>query len=135
MEKVIEFMSDLWDTFTVGPAPKLNIDYLVEGAANRGLKWKVTYRVNKIIKDFHSENHKFGKSGQPPSRVKRDDYREAPYSNMFLLYKSESHDDISLMEVYYIKRFKHFKKNDNISEVLGHKMVAYEGKYYLYLVV
>lgn len=132
MEPLTRFFKDLWDTFIMGPAPALNNEHLMEGASGRGLKWKITYRVNKILKEF--PNHKFGKSGQPPNRAKYKDYREAPHTNMFLLYQSESADDVSDMEVYYIKRYKHLKNNENKSELRTHPMRSYDGKYYLYLV-
>ncbi len=130
------FLNDLWKTFTVGPAPKLYYDHLVEAdEINRGLKHKITRRANIILNSHPNNNHKFGKSGQPPRRVDWDEYRKAPYSKMFLLFKSKNHSHISSMEVYYIKRYKHLHKNDNVSELETHTMKSHDGFYYMYIVV
>jgi hypothetical protein len=136
MEKLKSAFQNWWDTLTIGPAPEIHVDHLVESASNSsGLKWKITYRVNKIIKDHGEDKHKFGKSGHPPYRVTMEDYRSEPYTKMFLLYQSTSADEISQLEVHYIKKYKKLKLVENKSETPNHKMVSYEGKYYLYLVV
>jgi hypothetical protein len=135
MEELIQFISDWWDTVTIGPAPKLNTEHLVENSSGRGQKWKITYRVNRLLKNFPDQQHKFGKSGQPPLRVKKEGYRSAPYSNMFLLCKSQSEKEISELEVYYAKRYKHLENNDNKSLSPHHKMRSHDGHYFLYLVV
>lgn len=135
IEDLTKAISGWWKDLTIGTAPKINTDYLVVGKIGKGLKSKITRRVNKILIANSEANHKFGKSGQAPFRADRDDYRVNPYSTMFLLYESYSEKDVSEMEVYYIRLYKHLKRNDNISEAIGHPMRSYDGLFHLYLVI
>ena len=136
MDGLLGFFRDIWRNFSIGDAPDTHANYLVENIEpSRGLKHRITRRTNLILEEHVGKNHKFGKSGQPPQRADWDEYRKAPYTKMFLLYKSKDADHISEMEVYYIKRYKHLKKNDNVSEALNHNMCSHDGFYYLYLVI
>jgi hypothetical protein len=136
MDGLSGFFRDLWRSFTIGDSPNIHHHHLVENIEpGRGLKHRVTRRTNLIINEHAGKNHKFGKSGQPPQKADKDEYRKAPYSKMYLLYKSKNPDHVSELEVYYIKRYKHLKKNDNVSEALNHGMRSYDGHYYLYLVI
>ncbi len=83
---IIEFFNDLWKSFVTGDAPNLDDNFIVDGIEpSRGLKQRITRRANIILEQNGAKNHKFGKSGQPPQRIDWDDYREAPYTKMFLL--------------------------------------------------
>lgn len=136
MEKFLEFLSGWWKEDAYGKTPEVIDSHLQTGDVGRGLKWRITWRAGRIISKHSSNNHKFGKSGQPPERVKFDDYtNDNPYTKMFLLYESKSKAKVSEMELYYIKKYKQHPKNDNVSETDKHDMKSYNEKYYLYLVI
>jgi hypothetical protein len=130
-----EFLSSWWKGDGYGTPPEVITDYLVSGDINRGLKWKISFRANKIIAK-HGSNHKFGKSGQPKKRAKANDYtHEEPYTKMFLMYESPAEDNVSKMEVHYILKYQDLTENDNVSTTEEHKIVSLNGKYYMYLVI
>lgn len=125
-----------WIEEKYGVAPKPNDDHLQTGEFSRSLKCKITRRVNKILSEHSSKRYKFGKSGQPHERVKKDDYKnEEPYTIMFKLYESTSEKFVSDFEAYYIKLYKKHQMNDNERDTTKDGMASENGKFYLYLIL
>ena len=135
METVIDFLKSLWKDISIGEAPEPIFDHIVDGSINRSLKWKITFRVNRIRNAYPGSNFKFGKSGHPPTRADFNDYRGKPYTKMYVLYESESEKNVSGMEVHYIQKYQHLENNDNKRVTDKDQMTSYDGKYYMYMVV
>ena len=138
IEKTVfeSFSSWLDDVFT-GKSPKLDSSYCVVGRVNHSLKLHITKSINEIINKHGNKRktYKIGKSGRSPKRAEFDDYRSGLYSQMFLLYESESIKNIEDMEIYYSIKYKTEKRCDNKDTKSLGKMVSINGKYYLYLVI
>ena len=126
-----EFWLSVWNG-----SPLQIEDIAITGIINSGLKRKITISINNIIKQESINAFKIGKTGDAQIRTDKKDYR-ADYSTMYLLYKSTSKENISSIEVDYIKKYKktHKDKIDNIIEHKAGKMFSYDGYYYLYIVV
>lgn len=136
-KNVFESFSSWLDDVFVGTPPKLDSSYCVVGHINQSLKLHITKSINEIINKHgnKSKRYKIGKSGNSPKRAEFDDYRSGTYSEMFLLYESESVKNVESLEIYYSKKYKPENRCDNIDTNSLGKMVSIKGKYYLYLVI
>ena len=124
-----------WKNVSEKEAPDVHLNHLVlDGKNEMGLKQKISRRITFICNE-HKDKYKFGKSGQPFFRATGTPYVDEPYKKLFLLYRSKDKFEISKLEVYYIKRDKHLKKNENERESEHDKMVPYKEHFYLYIVV
>lgn len=138
IEKTVFQSFDSWlDDVFVGNSPILYDDFCVVGANNRSLKLHITKTINEIInkRGNKRKTYKIGKSGNSPKRVEFDDYRKGTYSEMFLLYESESVKNVEDLEIDYSTKYKPDKRCDNKDTKSLGKMVSIKGKYYLYLVI
>ncbi len=119
-----------------GETPKPNIDYMViDKTFGRGLKWMITYRVNRILDKHPGKSYKFGKTGQGITRAEWDDYVNSSYRNMYFLYETTSENHVSELEVYNIKKHKQESKNDNIRDTKFDNISRESGRYHVYLMI
>jgi len=138
IEKTIFESFDSWlDTVIIGKPPKLYDDYCIVGRVNASIKNHITKIINEIINKHGNKRktYKVGKSGRTSKRAEFDDYRSSLYSEMFLLYESESVKNVEDLEIYYSKKYKPENRCDNIDTKSLGRMVSINGKYYLYLVI
>jgi hypothetical protein len=126
-----------WISGLFSNAPEVDHRHLVEGEIGKGLKNKVTRRVNYVLAEHGDRTYKIGKTGQPDLRVEYEDYSSSSYKKMYLLYQSDKKEHISHMEEYYIKLYKkkHPHRSDNIQMYSGGGMRSFDGKYHLYVII
>ena len=126
-----EFWLSIWN----GAPPKIE-DISITGIINSTLKRKITSNINLIINKEEVNAFKIGKTGDSRIRVDKNDYR-GKYYKMYLLYRSTSKDNISSIEVDYIKKYRktHPDKIDNITTHKVGNMYSYNGYYFLYIVI
>lgn len=127
LDKIIKHV---WD----GSKPNIDYQHCISGIINPTLKRKLTTNIKKIIND-HSF-FKIGKTGDPYIRADKTDYRKN-YYHMFLIYKSTSKKNISLLEEHYIEKLMLLypdKTRNKRVIAYGKEMFTYEGYYYLYIV-
>lgn len=123
-----------WKNFWTGTKPAIESSWCIQGRINQGLKTKISRNINKII--VHHEDFKIGKTGDSYIRSDYKDYRR-DYTHMYVLYKSKSANNVSLLEEYYIEKYmrSHPEKNKNKRvKAPGKRMYTYDGFYYLYMV-
>lgn len=122
-----------WKTFWKGAKPIENKDFVVTGMVGRKTKIAITKNINSIIEDCNS--FKIGKTGDSYIRADQNDYRK-DYVNIYLLFKTTSKENVSLIEEHYIKKYmkSHPSKIDNITFKRAGKLYSYDGFYYTYIV-
>ncbi len=96
--KMDEFWRKIWN----GSPPQIE-DIAITGIINSELRRKITISINNIINQESINAFKIGKTGDAQIRTDQKDYR-SEYSKMYLLYKSKSKENISSIEVDYIKK-------------------------------
>lgn len=138
IEKNLFESFDSWlDDVFIGKPPVLDSQFCVVGRINHSLKLHITKSINTIINKHGNKRktYKIGKTGHSPKRVEFDDYRKGSYSEMFLIYESESVKNVESLEIYYSTKYKPENRCDNKDTKSLGKMVSINGKYYLYLVI
>ncbi len=127
--------SRFWKNFWTGTKPTIEKKFCQTGNVNQSLKNRITKNINVILA-HHCKPFKIGKTGDAYIRSDHKDYR-TDYHHMYLLYKSTSKKNVSLLEEHYIAKFmkSHPELNQNKRiNAPGKEMYSYDGYYYLYLV-
>lgn len=135
-EDLLNSLSNAFSGTSHGIVPTSNKDHMVtDKTYGRGLKWMVTYRVNKILEKHPGKSYKFGKTGQGITRAEWDDYVNSSYGNMYFLYESKNENHVAELEVYYIKKHRQESNNDNVRDTKYDNISRETGRYHVYLVI
>lgn len=133
----ISFLDRIGMRLDHGYAPDVHTKYIIYEAPKKYTKILITQNINSILATYKGQRFKIGKTGDAEYRAHQVDYREAPFENMYLLYKHSNQGIIAEYEKYYIRKFKELfpRRCANIQMHSGGGMISVNAYYYLYLVI
>ena len=135
MSNLLEQIRKGFKDFFIGEAPIPIDSYCITGVPTRINKSIITKNINFILSQNTGKHFKFGKTGNVLTRTDQKDYRTAPYTKIFLLYKSRNKYFVEALERYYSFKYNHQKLNDNVDILSLGTMRSYDGFYFLYMVI
>ena len=135
MDNFLEQIRKDFKDFFIGEAPLPTDKYCVTGVPTRINKTIITKNITFILSQNRDKHFKLGKTGNVPLRIDKKDYRTAPYTKIFLLYKSRNKSFVESLERYYTIIYKPQKLNDNIDNNSLGTIISYDDFYILYMVI